>query len=102
MGHEVTLNETISDGITVSGERHASHEFSERARRHLWLQMSRLGAYDDQKEIPIMVRGEGTRVYDANGTEYFDGLAGLFTNALGHGRRDIGEAAAAQIGEMAF
>ena len=33
-----------------------------------------------------MVRGEGTRVYDANGTEYFDGLSGLFTNALGHGR----------------
>ena len=38
-----------------------------------------------------MVRGEGTRVYDANGTEYFDGLSGLFTNSLGHGRADIGE-----------
>jgi len=64
--------------------------------------MSRLGAYDEHNEIPIMVRGEGTRVYDANGTEYFDGLAGLFTNALGHGRRDIGDAAAAQIGELGF
>lgn len=102
MGDKVTLHETISDGITVSDERHASRDFSERARRHLWLQMSRLGAYDENKEIPIMVRGEGTRVYDANGTEYFDGLSGLFTNSLGHGRRDIGEAMAAQVGELGF
>jgi len=40
-----------------------------------------------------MVRGEGTRVYDANGKEYFDGLSGLFTNMLGHGRADIAAAA---------
>jgi hypothetical protein len=64
--------------------------------------MSRMGAYSETNEIPIMVRGEGTRVYDANGTEYFDGLSGLFTNMLGHGRRDIGEAAAEQIGELGF
>jgi adenosylmethionine-8-amino-7-oxononanoate aminotransferase len=102
MGGKVTLHETISDGMTVTDEKHPSHQYSERARRHLWLQMSRLGAYDEHNEIPIMVRGEGTRVYDANGTEYFDGLAGLFTNSLGHGRRDIGEAAAAQIGELGF
>ena len=102
MGDKVTLHETISDGITVSDERHASQSYSERARRHLWLQMSRTGRYDENKEIPIMVRGEGTRVYDANGTEYFDGLSGLFTNSLGHGRRDIGEAMAAQVGELGF
>ena len=55
--------------------------------------MSRMGAYDEHNEVPIIVRGEGTRIYDANGTEYFDGLSGLFTNTLGHGRSDIGEAA---------
>jgi len=102
MGDKVTLHETISDGMSVTDERQPSHQYSERARRNLWLQMSRMGAYSDHNEVPIMVRGEGTRVYDANGTEYFDGLSGLFTNSLGHGRRDIGEAAAAQIGEMGF
>ena len=102
MGDQVTLHETISDGISVTDERQPSHQYSERARRNLWLQMSRMGAYSDHNEVPIMVRGEGTRVYDANGKEYFDGLSGLFTNSLGHGRRDIGEAAAAQISEMAF
>lgn len=102
MGDEVTIKDIITDGIDFTDERHASHQYSERARRHLWLQMSRMGAYDEHKEIPIMVRGEGTRVYDANGVEYFDGLSGLFTNMLGHGRSDIAAAAAEQMTQMAF
>ncbi len=102
MGDQVTINETISDGIAVDNLRHASHAYSERARRNLWLQMSRMGSYSETNEVPIMVRGEGTWVYDANGTKYFDGLSGLFTNALGHGRTDIAAAAAEQMSEMAF
>jgi adenosylmethionine-8-amino-7-oxononanoate aminotransferase len=102
MGDQVTIHEIYTDGIAVSHDENASHSYSERARRNLWLQMSRMGAYNESKEIPIMVRGEGTRVYDANGTEYFDGLSGLFTNMLGHGRREIAEAAAEQMNTMAF
>ena len=98
----MTIHEIISDGVNFADEQHASHDYSERARRNLWLQMSRMGAYDEHKEIPIMVRGEGTRVYDANGVEYFDGLSGLFTNMLGHGRADIAAAAAEQMTKMAF
>jgi hypothetical protein len=98
----MTTSELISDGIVVAGPDHQSQNYSERARRHLWLQMSRMGAYSQTNEVPIMVRGEGTRVYDANGTEYFDGLSGLFTNMLGHGRSDIGAVAAEQIGQLGF
>ncbi len=102
MGCEMTTEEILTDGITVDNPKQVSHEFSERARRHLWLQMSRMGAYDASHEIPIIVRGEGTRVYDANGKEYFDGISGLFTNALGHGRPEMAEAAAKSWSEMAF
>ena len=102
MGDKMTINEIISDGITVSSPDHASYGYSERARRHLWLQMSRMGAYSETNEVPIMVRGEGTHVWDANGKKYFDGLSGLFTNMLGHGRSDIGAAAAEQISTMAY
>jgi adenosylmethionine-8-amino-7-oxononanoate aminotransferase len=98
----MTINDIISDGVEFSDEKHASHNYSERARRNLWLQMSRMGAYDEHNEIPIMVRGEGTRIYDANGVGYFDGLSGLFTNMLGHGRADIAAAAAEQMTTMAF
>jgi adenosylmethionine-8-amino-7-oxononanoate aminotransferase len=102
MGDKMTINELISDGIVVDGPAHQSQNYSDRARRNLWLQMSRMGAYSDTNEVPIIVRGEGTRIYDANGTEYFDGISGLFTNMLGHGRTDIGAAAAEQIGQLAY
>ena len=102
MGDKMTLHEIISDGMAVADPKHESHKYSERARRNLWLQMSRMGSYSETNEVPIMVRGEGTRVYDANGTEYFDGLSGLFTNSLGHGRADIAAAAAEQMTQLAF
>ncbi len=98
----MSVNEIFTDGISVSGEHQVSHSYSERARRNLWLQMSRMGAYSENHEIPIIVRGEGTHVYDINGKEYFDGISGLFTNALGHGRPEFAEAAAESINNMTF
>jgi adenosylmethionine-8-amino-7-oxononanoate aminotransferase len=74
----------------------------ELARRHLWMHFSRMGAYDDAHEIPIIVRGEGCYVYDEHGTRYLDGLAGLFCVNAGHGRTELGEAAARQVEELDF
>ena len=42
---------------------------------------------------PIIARGEGCYVWDAHGKRYLDGLSGLFTVQLGHGRPDLAEAA---------
>jgi adenosylmethionine-8-amino-7-oxononanoate aminotransferase len=98
----MSINEIFTDGIAVSGAHQESHSYSERARRNLWLQMSRMGAYSEKHEIPIIVRGEGTHVYDVNGKEYFDGISGLFTNALGHGRPEFAEAAAESMNNMTF
>ena len=102
MGDEVTLHDIISDGVAAGDLIGGSHNYSDRARRNLWLHMSRMGAYSETNEVPIMVRGEGAHVFDANGNKYFDGLSGLFTNMLGHGRADIGAAAAEQISQLAF
>ncbi len=45
--------------------------------KHLYMQTG--------KRLPIvLVRGEGTRVWDANGNEYLDFLAGIAVNVLGH------------------
>ncbi|HEY7932155.1 MAG TPA: aspartate aminotransferase family protein, partial [Acidimicrobiales bacterium] len=88
--------------IAVENLNKESHTYSERARRNLWMHMSRMGAYTEQNEVPIITRGEGVHVYDANGTRYFDGLSGLFTNSLGHGRADVAEAAAASMKELTF
>ena len=46
--------------------------------------------------IPI-VRGEGALVWDSSGNEYVDGMASLWYCAIGHGRREMADAVAAQI-----
>jgi 4-aminobutyrate aminotransferase-like enzyme len=38
---------------------------------------------------PAIVRGEGALVYDADGKEYVDMLAGFSVANLGHGRREV-------------
>ncbi len=98
----MTLHEIITDGMTVVNPEHESHTLSERARRHLWLHSARMGSYSETAEVPVIVRGEGVYVFDARGNRYFDGLSGLFTNMIGHGRRDIAAAAATQIEELGY
>jgi adenosylmethionine-8-amino-7-oxononanoate aminotransferase len=72
------------------------------ARRHLWMHFTRLGAYDEEHEVPILVRGEGCYVWDEHGRRYLDGLSALFCVNVGHGRRELGEAAERQAGELGF
>ena len=51
-----------------------SGALQEQARKHLWMHFTRMGAFDDEHEIPIIVRGEGCYVYDQHGNRYLDGL----------------------------
>jgi adenosylmethionine-8-amino-7-oxononanoate aminotransferase len=74
---------------------------SEAARRHLWMHFSRMGSYETH-EVPVMVRGEGAYVWDQHGKRYLDGLAGLFTSQLGHGRTELAEAGAKQASTLAY
>jgi len=54
-------------------------------------------------EVPIIVRGDGCYLEDANGKRYLDALAGLFSVNIGYGYGDeVGEAAAAQMRELPF
>ena len=51
---------------------------------------------------PIWTRGEGIRIWDQDGKSYIDGLSGLFSVQIGHGRADIAEAAGEQMKTLAF
>ncbi len=80
----------------------APSTLQEKARRHLWMHFTRMGAYDDEHEVPIITRGEGCYVYDEQGRRYLDGLSALFCVNAGHGRAELGEAAARQAKELGF
>lgn len=72
------------------------------ARKHLWMHFSRMGGYSDEAEIPILTRAEGPYMWDDHGNRYLDGLSSLFCVNAGHGRSEIGEAAARQVEELDF
>jgi putrescine aminotransferase len=50
----------------------------------------------------IWVAGQGALVRDANGQEYIDGLSGLWNVNVGHGRRELAEAALEQMSTLAY
>jgi len=53
-----------------------------------------------QRTPIVLVRGKGVRVYDADGREYIDLLAGIGVGALGHGHEGLANAIAEQSREM--
>jgi adenosylmethionine-8-amino-7-oxononanoate aminotransferase len=65
------------------------------------MHFTRMSAYQTA-DIPVIVRGEGPYIYDAQGRRYLDALAGLFVSQLGHGRTDLVEAGARQAADLAF
>jgi adenosylmethionine-8-amino-7-oxononanoate aminotransferase len=77
-------------------------ELQEQARRHLWMHFTRMGSFGPEHEVPIIVRGDGCYVWDIHGKRYLDGLSALFCVNSGHGRSELGDAAAAQVRELDF
>jgi adenosylmethionine-8-amino-7-oxononanoate aminotransferase len=72
------------------------------ARDHLWMHFTRMSGYESS-EVPIIVRGDGCYLEDANGKRYLDALAGLFSVNIGYGfGEEIGQAALAQMKELPF
>ena len=76
-------------------------ELQAMAKDHLWMHFTRQSTME-KSGVPIIVKGEGHRIWDSKGKEYIDGLAGLFVVNAGHGRRRLAEAAAAQASELSF
>src|ERR687893_121344 len=57
---------------------------------------------EDWSKLPVIVSGEGCYVTDDKGNTYVDGLAGLFTTQVGHGRTELADAAHKQMKELGF
>ena len=90
MGYPMTISE-------MSFSEPGDDALADKARDRLWMHFTRHSVYEDGAgHVPIIVRGEGARIWDDQGKSYLDGLAGLFTVQVGHGRKEIAEAMAKQ------
>ncbi|HEV7564346.1 MAG TPA: aspartate aminotransferase family protein [Microbacteriaceae bacterium] len=69
---------------------------------HLWLHFTRMSSYRETGP-PMIVRGDGCYLEDAEGRRYLDALAGLFAVQIGYGYgEEMGNAALQQMRELPF
>ncbi len=59
------------------------------------------GSYGNNRRT-IIERGEGVYLYDTDGNALIDGPGGMWCVNVGHGRREIADAAAAQMTRLAY
>src|SRR3954463_7172355 len=57
---------------------------------------------DDHKAPLVITEGRGCMLHTADGRQLIDGLAGLWNVAIGHGRGELGDAAAKQMKRLGF
>ena len=50
----------------------------------------------------VVTGGAGSTIVDADGTEYLDGMAGLWCVNIGYGRTELAEVAADQMRQMSY
>ncbi|MEG1501505.1 MAG: aminotransferase class III-fold pyridoxal phosphate-dependent enzyme, partial [Clostridiales bacterium] len=66
-----------------------------------WLDEGQKYVMNTYGRQPIaLVKGQGTKVYDADGKEYLDLLGGIAVNALGHCHPAVVEAICHQAGTL--
>ena len=66
-----------------------------------------LHPFSDSRQIAergtrLITRAEGVYLYDGEGRRILDGMSGLWCVALGYGRRELSEAAYAQMNELPY
>lgn len=70
--------------------------------RHLVHSFADLHSLNAPDARTVITQAEGAYVYDARGEQYLDGMAGLWCVNVGHGRREIIDAVAEQLGTLDY
>jgi taurine-pyruvate aminotransferase len=76
-----------------------NEQLAKQDQDHLWHAMSR---HIEGGNPMIAETGEGAWFYDINGNRYFDGVSGLWCLNLGHGQKEIVDAAAEQMMRLSY
>ena len=90
------MNTAASDAGTSGNDRIAQMD-----KAHFVHPWQLFDTFAEEGALPI-VRGEGCRVWDADGNEYFDAVGGLWCNNIGLGNEEMAAAIAEQARQMSF
>lgn len=99
---EQLVRADLSSTVNGSEGAHAGPTSVEQAARdHVWIHMLPWAEFDSEN-LRIFDRGEGARLYDVQGREYLDGIAGLWVVNAGHGRKEIAQAYGDQAAKLGY
>ncbi|QHA91148.1 adenosylmethionine--8-amino-7-oxononanoate transaminase [Bacillus sp. N1-1] len=71
----------------------------EKSKKHLWLPFTQMKDYD---EDPLIIEsGEGIKVKDIDGKEYYDAFSSVWLNVHGHRKKELDDAIRAQLDKIA-
>jgi adenosylmethionine---8-amino-7-oxononanoate aminotransferase len=83
--------------MAVPGTSTAAYaELLEKNRRFLWNPFTQMKTYLAEEPV-VIERGEGVKLFDVDGVEYYDGNSSLWVNVHGHNRTELNEAIARQL-----
>ncbi|WP_100406120.1 adenosylmethionine--8-amino-7-oxononanoate transaminase [Bacillus solitudinis] len=76
-----------------------THKLIEKSKKHLWLPFTQMKDYDQD---PLIIEsGEGIKVKDIHGKEYYDGFSSVWLNVHGHRKKELDEAIKNQLEKIA-
>jgi adenosylmethionine-8-amino-7-oxononanoate aminotransferase len=90
-----------ADGAAASGpQREMGGAAAELDRRHVWHPFTQMRDWLKSEPV-VIVAGQGTRLWDAQGREYLDANASIWTNLHGHRHPVLDCALRRQLGRIA-
>ncbi|SFX10540.1 adenosylmethionine-8-amino-7-oxononanoate aminotransferase [Thermoactinomyces sp. DSM 45891] len=75
-------------------------ELLEKNEKYLWNPFTQMKEYLHDNPI-IIERGQGVKLIDVRGNEYYDGNASVWLNVFGHNRKELNEAIQQQLEHIA-
>ncbi|CAA9547958.1 MAG: Aminotransferase, class III [uncultured Thermomicrobiales bacterium] len=72
------------------------------AMDHVWIHSQPWLELAERGGLRVFDRGEGSTLWDVQGRDYLDGIAGLWVVNAGHGRAEIAEAMGKQAAKLAY
>ncbi|GAB6099347.1 adenosylmethionine--8-amino-7-oxononanoate transaminase [Halanaerocella petrolearia] len=73
----------------------------EKDKEYVWHPFTQMKEWVEKDEQLIIERGEGIKLYDTEGNEYYDGVSSIWLNVHGHQKEELDQAIKDQLGKIA-